>query len=109
MTNGKRAPAKKFLAGGVSAALWVNKIPTGDGREITTFSATVDRLYKNARDEWQSSTSFRLNDIPKVIAVLMKAYDYMLNTSADGSAPKPQENAPGNDSIPPVIEEEVVG
>ena len=109
MTNGKRAPAKKFLAGGVSAALWVNKIPTGDGREITTFSATVDRLYKNAKDEWQSSTSFRLNDIPKAIAVLMKAYDYMLSTPANDAAPKPQESTNGNGSIPPVIEEEVVG
>ncbi len=87
MVNGKEsktAPVKKFQAGGISAALWANKISLKDGRQIETLSVTVDRRYKDSEGEWQSSGSLRLNDIPKAMLVLAKAYDFMAAKDQEG-------------------------
>lgn len=79
MTNGKgdNKPVKKFQAGGISAALWENKASLKDGRQIETLSVTIDRRYKDSDGSWQSSGSLKLNDLPKAILVLSKAYEYM--------------------------------
>ena len=82
MMNGKgdHKPVKKFTAGGISAALWENKASLKDGRQIETLSVTLDRRYKDNDGQWQSSGSMRLNDLPKAIMVLSKAYDYLAST-----------------------------
>ena len=84
MTNGKEnKPVKKFQAGGVSAALWMNKTTLKDGRQIESLSVTVDRRYKDNDGEWQSSGSLKENDIPKALVVLAKAYDYITAKGED--------------------------
>lgn len=86
MANGKeQKPMKKFQAGGVSVALWTNKTTLKDGRQIETLSATLDRRYKNSDGEWHSSGSMRMNDIPKALLVLTKAYDFMAAKGEDAA------------------------
>ena len=85
MTN-ENKPVKKFLAGGVSAALWKNNTKFGDGKEVETLSVTLDRRYKDKDGTWKSSGSLKLNDIPKAVLVLSKAYDYMASKGEDNEA-----------------------
>lgn len=76
-------PVKKFQAGGVSAALWKHNTKFGDGKEVETLSVTLDRRYMDKDGNWKSSASLRLNDIPKAVLVLSKAYDYMVSKGED--------------------------
>ena len=78
MANTDKKPVKKFQAGGVSGALWKNTMALRDGRQIETLSVSLDRRYKNSSGEWQNSSSFGLNDVPKALVVLSKAYAYMV-------------------------------
>lgn len=75
--NGNK-PTARFRAGGISVALWTNTMKTNDHGQVETLSATLDRRYKDRDGNWKSSSSFRLNDLPKVMYVLTKAYDFMV-------------------------------
>jgi len=81
MTNEK--PVKKFQAGGISAALWKNKLKLKSGQEIETLSVTLDRRYRDDNGEWKSSSSLRANDIPKAVLVMQQAYQYMVTKNTD--------------------------
>ncbi len=76
----KKQPEKKFVAGPVSAAVWVNKTQSGDGVFRTV---TVQRGYKDKNNEWQNTQSLRVNDIPKAVLVLTKAYEYLAMQGED--------------------------
>ncbi|MBT4651463.1 hypothetical protein HOC13_02970 [Candidatus Woesearchaeota archaeon] len=67
-------PEKKFRAGSISATVWLNK--SQEGKEYRTIS--IDRNYKDKNDEWQSTNSLRVNDLPKARVVLQKAYEYLV-------------------------------
>lgn len=67
-------PEKKFAAGGVSAAIWTNL--TKDSKEYTTIS--FQRTYLDAKGEWQHTDSMRVQDIPKLMLVAQKAYEYIV-------------------------------
>lgn len=66
-------PIKKFSAGGVQVAIWENK--SKEGRQFSTVS--IDRRYKDTDDEWKSTNSLKMNDLPKAILALQKAYEYL--------------------------------
>ena len=72
-------PEKKFSTGAISATIWKN---TGKskrtGEEVEYRSIQIDRRYKDKNDEWQSTNSLRVNDLPKAALVLTKAYEYLV-------------------------------
>ena len=71
-------PEKKFRAGAISATVWLNQgqRPNGEVSEFRTI--TLDRRYMDKEGQWQSTTSLRVNDIPKARAVFQKAYEYIV-------------------------------
>ena len=93
MTN-ENKPAEKFRAGAVAAALWKNALTLKNGNQIDTFSVSLDRRYMDSDGNWKSSTSLRLNDIPKAILVLQKAYEFMLSKDADQPGVSEEHIAP---------------
>lgn len=70
-------PLKKFAAGGVVATIWENSGKNKDGEKYTYHTVNVDRSYKDSDDEWQKTSSFRLNDLPKVELVSREAYAFL--------------------------------
>ena len=72
--DGRAPPVWKTSAGGVQLAVWRNPAPKGG----VFYTVTLDRRYKRADGEWASSASLRLNDIPKAILALQKAYERMV-------------------------------
>ena len=70
-------PEKKFVAGSISATVWTNYGKTRDGEEISYRSVTLQRKMKNEKGEWESTNIFRLNDVPKAVLVLDKAFEYL--------------------------------
>lgn len=66
-------PEKKFKAGAVTATIWRNETAKG-----SYASVQLDRHYKDG-EAWKSTTSLRVNDLPKATLVLSKAYEYLVS------------------------------
>lgn len=72
------APIKKFRVGGISVDIWENVSMNQKGEEQTFRNVSIQKSYKDKNsDEWKTSTSFNLNDIPKLQTCLTKAYEYL--------------------------------
>jgi len=66
------APKAKFNVGAVSVAVWEN-----EGKEGTSFNTiSIDKRYKDG-EEWKSTNSMKVNELPKAILALQKAYEYV--------------------------------
>jgi len=74
-------PEQKFKAGGVEAAIWKKETDKGD-----IFNVSFERSYKDKKDAWQKTSSLNQNDLPKAIAVLSKAYEYLVLKEGKTSA-----------------------
>ena len=86
-------PEKKFRAGGCSATVFSNEIKTPTGTK-TIKNAVLERTYKDRDGNFQTSKSYSLNDIPKAILVLQKAYEQIVlgKPSEPSSVPKTQQD-----------------
>jgi len=74
----KNIPEKRFSTGAISATVWKNKgISKRTGEEVEFNTVTLQRRYQDKNGEWQTSNSLRVNDLPKAILVLNKAYEYL--------------------------------
>ena len=69
-------PEKVFQHGGVKAAIFVNEHEKG-GESFTRESISVQRVYRDKEGQFKTTTSLHVNDIPKAILVLQKAFDYL--------------------------------
>ncbi len=72
------APEKKFRAGAVSAAVWLNKGVNQQGMETEYRTISLERNYQDKEGNWQTTSSFRLNDLPRAELALRKAYEYLV-------------------------------
>jgi hypothetical protein len=77
------SPEKKFRAGAISATVWLNKGQRDNGEETEFRTIAVDRNYTDKEGKWHSTNSLRVNDLPKLQAVLRKAYDYLVLNEQD--------------------------
>ncbi|MBU0665776.1 MAG: hypothetical protein ABIC91_05490 [Nanoarchaeota archaeon] len=74
-TDGKKLPEKKIRAGAIVATIWGNEALNKDGEKITYKTVSFERTYKDKEDAWQTTNSLRINDLPKAVLVLSKAYE----------------------------------
>ena len=77
-------PEKSIKVGGVEAAIFENEIVKG-GKKISIKKVSFQKRYKSAEGEWKSTGSLDVNEIPKAILVLSKAYEYICTGSGDDS------------------------
>jgi hypothetical protein len=69
-------PVAKFKHGSVEAAIFENEIKK-DGKTFTVRKVLFQRSYLDKNDKWQSTSSLDVNDVPKAMLVLSKAYEFM--------------------------------
>lgn len=74
----KNKPEKKFVAGAIAATIWANAGKGRNGEEVHFRTVAIDRRYRDKNNEWKSTNSFRVNDLPRVSVVLNKAYEYLV-------------------------------
>ncbi len=80
----KNVPHKKFRSGPVVATIWNNESVNKDNEKVSFKTISFERTYKDKNDEWQSTNSLRVGDLPKATLVLNKAYEFlMLNTEEE--------------------------
>ena len=69
----KNMPEKKFRAGAVSATVWKNQ--SKEGNEFS--SVSFEKGYKDAKGEWKATSHLNVNDLPKALVVLGKAFEHL--------------------------------
>lgn len=67
---------KRFVCGGVSASVWQCERESGTGAFLAEF-VTFSKRYKKSDGQWDSTCSFRKNDLPKLEVVLRQAYEFL--------------------------------
>jgi len=70
-------PEKRFRCGGCEAAVFENEVGRGDNA-VKIKKVSFQRRYKTADGEWKSTNSLDVNDIPKAVLALTKAYEYLV-------------------------------
>ncbi|MFT4304297.1 MAG: hypothetical protein ACMXYG_07055 [Candidatus Woesearchaeota archaeon] len=73
----KNLPDKRFRAGSLVATVWLNNIEK-DGKLASYSSVTLERTYKDREGHWQTTNSFRSNDLPKLALLAQKAYEHVI-------------------------------
>lgn len=69
----KNTPEKKFRAGAISATVWKNQ--SKEGNEFS--SVSFEKGYKDAKGEWKSTSHLNVNDLPKALVVIGKAFEHL--------------------------------
>ncbi len=76
--SARNLPEMKFRAGAICATVWQNTGQSKDGEPTQYNTISIERSYKDKNDEWQSTNSMRINDLPRASLVLKKAYEYLV-------------------------------
>ena len=75
-------PIKEFRAGGIKASVWENQRANDQGRVVTQHSVRFQKSYLDSNDEWKQSDYFYAADLPKLVLVAQKAFEFVaLNES----------------------------
>ena len=75
-------PEKKFQSGGIEASVFENEIQQ-NGKTIRIKKVAFQKRYKSDQG-WKTTYSLDINDIPKAVLVLSKAYEFLvLNSDSD--------------------------
>ena len=71
-------PEKRFSTGALVATVWQNQGVGKTGEDISYRTVSFQRRYKDPSGEWKSTSTLRINDLPKASLVLQKAYEYLV-------------------------------
>lgn len=67
-----KSPIAKFSAGSIQVSVWQNETKEGNAFH----SVSIQKNYK-VGEQWKSTNSMKLNEIPKAILALQKAYEHL--------------------------------
>jgi hypothetical protein len=70
-------PAKEFRAGSVRASIWQDEIAGKDDELFSVFSVRIEKRYKDATGNWQSTTRFKRGDLADLELVAFKAREFI--------------------------------
>ncbi len=82
-------PEKRFHSGGIEASVFENEIQQ-NGKTLKIKKVAFQKRYKSAQG-WKTTYSLDINDIPKAILVLSKAYEFLV-LNPDSTATGEPEN-----------------
>ncbi|MBS3124697.1 hypothetical protein J4211_00360 [Candidatus Woesearchaeota archaeon] len=79
-------PEKRFSTGAISATVWKNSTRNKEGTVFETRSVSLQRRYTDKSGKWQTSSSLRVNDLPRAALVLEEAYKFLVLQEKSESA-----------------------
>lgn len=74
-------PEKVIRFGAVSASVFANEIVSDRGNK-TIRNVKLQRRFKSG-DQWKTSSSFSLGELPTAIAILQRALEYVASMESD--------------------------
>ena len=75
-------PEITFRHGSCSASIFENEYRRGD-ETFTISTVSFQRSYLDRDGNWQTTNSLKVNDIPKAILVLNKAYEFLTSSYSE--------------------------
>ena len=76
-------PETVFKIGAVRAAIFQNTIEK-NGQSIQLPKVIIEVRYKDKNGQWQGTNSLSINDIPKAILALQKAFEHLTERKDPG-------------------------
>ena len=73
-------PEITFRHGLCSASIYENEYTRGE-EKFTVRTVSFQRSYLDKDGNWQTTNSLKVNDIPKAVLVLNKAYEFLTSNS----------------------------
>jgi len=86
-------PETVFKVGAVRASIFRNTIEK-NGQSIPLPKVVIEVRYKDKTGQWNGTNSLSLNDLPKAILALQKAFEYLMQHKQPESAENAEFNAP---------------
>jgi ethanolamine utilization protein EutQ (cupin superfamily) len=83
-------PETVFKVGAVRASVFQNTIEK-NGQSIQLPKVVIEVRYKDKSGQWQGTNSLSINDLPKAILALQKAFEYLMERKDPGQ--------PGNTTV----------
>lgn len=77
-------PEITFKVGAVRASVFRN-IVVNNGRQVPLPKVVIEVRYKDKTGQWNGTNSLSLNDIPKAILALQKAFEYLTQHKESGA------------------------
>jgi hypothetical protein len=79
----KNRPEKVISTGAIQVAVWKNESVSKDGNKGEFRTIVIQRRYADKNGEWKSTSSLRVNDLPKVVLALNKAFESLVLKGQD--------------------------
>ena len=88
-------PETVFKVGAVRAAIFQNVFEKA-GKQIPLPKVILEVRYRDKAGQWKGTNSLSLNDIPKAILALQKAYEYLMTrkSSTPSEPAEPEKPVP---------------
>ncbi len=78
----ENAPKARFQLGSVSASVFVNTVTRGDGSTFQVHRTVLQKVYRDPKSgEFCTTRSLDVNDLPRAILALEKAFEFCITTS----------------------------
>ena len=78
------APVKEFRAGTIRAAIWRQK-DGKDGSETARHTVKIEKRFRDKDGVWRSTSCLFADDLPRIVLVATKAFEYIKLRSSDES------------------------
>ena len=78
-------PETVFKVGAVRASVFRNTI-VKSGQSILLPKVVIEVRYKDKIGQWQGTNSLSINDLPKAVLALQKAFEYLMEHKQPESA-----------------------
>lgn len=78
-----KKPEKVFSTGAINVAVWKNDGVSKDGNKTEFRTVNIQRRYADKSGEWKSTSTLRINDLPKAALALNKAFEYLVMKGQD--------------------------
>jgi len=82
-------PETVFKVGAVRASIFRNTIQK-NGKLIPLPKVVIEVRYKDKTGQWNGTNSLSVNELPKAILALQKAFEYLMEHKEPGQAEEPE-------------------
>jgi len=86
-------PEISFKVGAVRATIFRNLV-ANNGRMVPLPKVVIEVRYKDKMGQWKGTNSLSLNDIPKAILALQKAFEYLTQHKEPGTRQDAETGVP---------------
>jgi hypothetical protein len=90
--SNNQKPIKEFRSGAMTISIWKNESVNEKNETYEYNSVQFKKQYLDTKDnQWKPTNSLRINDLPKLSALLDEAYKFLVVNVRDDSNAESQE------------------